>query len=79
MISDALNAVSALLEEYREVIRKANSFSTTHPGYLENYKRADLIEKRIKTELYKYVSETIEKQLDDMDQKIRDEKVSKDA
>lgn len=79
MLSESLNAVSHLLEEYRQIIRKANGFPITHPSYRDHYKRADLIERQIKTELYKYVSESIERQLDDMDQKIRDEKVSKDA
>jgi hypothetical protein len=79
MISEALTKVQHLLDQYRIIIRAANTFKPSESGYLENYKQADFIEKRIKTEIYKYVTESIERQLDDVEKQIREEKISKDA
>ena len=79
MISESLNAVAHLLEQYRATIKSANEFDPNQQGYLEHYRDAEFLEKRIKTELYKYVCETIEKQLDDIEKTVREAKNGKDA
>jgi hypothetical protein len=63
-----------LLEQYKQCIRKAHDFPHNSVGFLENYKAADLLEKRIKTEVVKVVYQSIEEQLDLLDQTIRQEK-----
>jgi hypothetical protein len=64
-----------LLEQYKNCIRKAHEYEPHEKAYLEYYKKADMLEKRIKTEVVKVIYQTVELQLDQLDQLIRQEKL----
>ena len=67
---------SDLLQQYKDEITKANKFLPHQQGYLDHYKQADLIVRKIKTEIVKQVYKVIESQLDVIDSSIRIQKIA---
>ena len=63
-----------LLEQYKSCIQKAQQFSPLDKSYVDFYKEADLIERRIKTDVVKAVNELVEQTLDSIEQYIRTHK-----